>query len=362
MAYPDNIDARIAQLEAQIELDLANGLNSPVVEILEKLKNIRQSTSSTPGGSGPTAAEIGTAVNGTPITGQTLETGGAGGSGWLSSIRKIISDRLPPQGQAASSSSLPVVLPTTQVTALTPPTSVGISGTLPAFAATPTVNIGTSPAIVLAAGANSIGSISNTAFTANAGTNLNTSALALESGGNLAGINAKLPSSLGAKTGANSLSVVPASDGFAITNTGVGLPNDAVATSPTGNFSLVSLAKRDAARRDVTLINIRSTITLINDTSVVNAPGAGLQFAIRRLRVQNADNLDRSILIKGGAAVTVAGAQATIIGTGLSEVYDASNELVLPENTALVVNLSVAGSVTASIGYYVRSVATGLPV
>jgi hypothetical protein len=61
MAYPDNVDARIAQLEAQIELDLANGLNSPVVEILEKLKNIRQSTSSS--SSGPTAAEIGEAVD-----------------------------------------------------------------------------------------------------------------------------------------------------------------------------------------------------------------------------------------------------------------------------------------------------------
>jgi len=94
MAYPDNIDARIAQLEAQIELDLANGLNSPVVEILEKLKNIRQSTSSTPGGSGPTAAEIGTAVNGTPITGQTLETGGTGGTGWFSSLRLAITSRL----------------------------------------------------------------------------------------------------------------------------------------------------------------------------------------------------------------------------------------------------------------------------
>jgi hypothetical protein len=36
-----------------------------------------------------------------------------------------------------------VVLPAAQITALTPPTSVGISGTLPAFAATPTVNLGT---------------------------------------------------------------------------------------------------------------------------------------------------------------------------------------------------------------------------
>lgn len=40
----------------------------------------------------------------------------------------------------------------------------------------------------LPAGTNAIGSITNTAFIANAGTNLNTSALALESGGNLAAI------------------------------------------------------------------------------------------------------------------------------------------------------------------------------
>jgi len=59
-------------------------------------------------------------------------------------------------------------------------TSFGISGTLPAFAVNPTV--------ILGGGASAIGSISNTAFTANAGTNLNTSLLALESGGNLAAI------------------------------------------------------------------------------------------------------------------------------------------------------------------------------
>jgi hypothetical protein len=44
----------------------------------------------------------------------------------------------------------------------------------------------------LPAGTNAIGSITNTAFTANAGTNLNTSALALESGGNLATVATKM--------------------------------------------------------------------------------------------------------------------------------------------------------------------------
>jgi hypothetical protein len=46
-------------------------------------------------------------------------------------------------GQQVAGSSVPVVLPAAQITTLTPPTSVGISGTLPGFASTPTVNIGT---------------------------------------------------------------------------------------------------------------------------------------------------------------------------------------------------------------------------
>jgi hypothetical protein len=97
-----------------------------------------------------------------------------------------IDTKTPALGQALASASTPVVLPATQITALTPPTSVGISGTLPAFATTPTVNIGTAPSLTF----------TNTSFTANAGTNLNTSALALESGGNLTSINNKLPSNL----------------------------------------------------------------------------------------------------------------------------------------------------------------------
>jgi hypothetical protein len=47
-------------------------------------------------------------------------------------------------------------------------------------------NVNVAVNAALPSGGNTIGAISNTAFTANAGTNLNTSALALESGGNLA--------------------------------------------------------------------------------------------------------------------------------------------------------------------------------
>lgn len=94
-----------------------------------------------------------------------------------------IDSKTPALGQALAAASTPVVLPSAMVTDLK---AVNITGTLPAFAATPTVNIGTAPNLTF----------TNTSFTANAGTNLNTSALALESGGNLAGINTKLPSGL----------------------------------------------------------------------------------------------------------------------------------------------------------------------
>ncbi len=64
--------------------------------------------------------------------------------------------------------------------------TVSITGTLPSFATTPTFNIGTAPNFTF----------TNTRFIADAGTNLNTSLLTLESGGNLSGINSKLPSGL----------------------------------------------------------------------------------------------------------------------------------------------------------------------
>lgn len=56
-----------------------------------------------------------------------------------------IDTKTPALGQALAVGSIPVVLPAAQITALTPPTSVGLTGTLPAFTTTPTVNIGTAP-------------------------------------------------------------------------------------------------------------------------------------------------------------------------------------------------------------------------
>jgi hypothetical protein len=151
-----------------------------------------------------------------------------------------IDTKTPALGQALASGSTPVVLPSAMVTDLK---SVSLTGTLPAFASTPTFNIGTAPSLTF----------TNTSFTANAGTNLNTSALALESGGNLAGINTKLPSGLtvtatrlltdgSGVTQPVSIATLPALSITNITGT-VSLPNGAStsALQTTGNTSLASI-------------------------------------------------------------------------------------------------------------------------
>jgi hypothetical protein len=164
------------------------------------------------GGSGLASGSAGSASSG---GGGTVAQGSAGsaGSAWYmqpgtGAVFPVSAANLPLPGGAATSA-----LQSSIVAALGAPfqaggsianTSFGISGTLPAFASTPTVNVGTMPSVAIAslpalpAGSATIGAISNTTFaatqngtwsvTANAGTNLNTSSLALETGGNLAQI------------------------------------------------------------------------------------------------------------------------------------------------------------------------------
>ena len=115
-------------------------------------------------------------------------------------------------------------------------------------------------------------------ITANAGTNLNTSALALETGGNLASLNAKVPSSLTVKAASTaaaatdpalvvavspnntvpiSAAALPLPSGASTaanqstTNASLaniyadlGAPADAAASSDTGTFSIIALVKR----------------------------------------------------------------------------------------------------------------------
>ena len=145
-------------------------------------------------------AQITTLTPPAAITNYAKETGGN---------LATIATNLPAQGQALAAASMPVVLPASQITTLTPPAAITnyaqeTGGNL----ATVVTNTNKIPSKGQAAMANStpvaIASdqsavpVSGTfwqstqpvsgSVTANAGTNLNTSALALESGGNLATI------------------------------------------------------------------------------------------------------------------------------------------------------------------------------
>jgi hypothetical protein len=139
-----------------------------------------------------------------------------------------------------------------------------VSGTV-AISGTPNVAVTSLPA--LPTGANTIGAISNTAFTANAGTNLNTSALNLET--TQAAMSAKLPASLGAKTTANSLAVNIASD-QTVPVSSTTLATSALQTS--GNALLTTIAANTGAQSVDTLQT--GTITALNGNVAINAQGA----------------------------------------------------------------------------------------
>ena len=115
---------------------------------------------------------------GVPITGAAMPAGGVGHTGWLSAIWKALTGTLTVGGTVAVS-NLPGTQPVSGTVALGPGvaaigsignTAFGVSGTLPAFAATPTVNIGTAPAIALAAGGAAIGTVGVTGSVAVTGT------------------------------------------------------------------------------------------------------------------------------------------------------------------------------------------------
>ena len=78
---------------------------------------------------------VGLSKEGTPITGQTLEAGGANAEGWLSSLRKAITDRLGLLGQQTMANSTPVVIASNQ-------SAVPVSGTV-------TANVGTTGGLAL---------------------------------------------------------------------------------------------------------------------------------------------------------------------------------------------------------------------
>ena len=130
-------------------------------------------------------------------------------------------------------------------------------------------------------GSSGSGSPSST-ITANAGTNLNTSALVLETGGNLAGINAKLPTSLGTKLSSNSLSVVQA---FADTSVLYNIPS---------NINSVTILEANNNRKTVIITNDSTSILYI---TLNNSAASPSNYSIALAPLSN--NTSSFTIIKG---------------------------------------------------------------
>jgi hypothetical protein len=180
----------------------------------------------------------------------------------------------------------------------------------------PQVSIATS----LPVGSNAIGSITNTAFTANAGTNLNTSALALESGGNLATLAGTVSSS---KVNVNISSGNPTS--IAVTQS----------TSPwivagggiAGSAATGVLTVQGITSMTPILATVTGTVTANISGSISNTSFIATQSA--------AANLNATVVGTGTFAVQNTPAAPTTIYSGKTAVTTAGTRVVLTSSQAI---------------------------
>ena len=141
----------------------------------------------------------------------------------------------------------------------------------------------------------------------------------------------------------------------------LGATDDAAATSDTGTFSLISLFKRLLSRLSAPRLYVASSIITSGDNTIISAPGAGVRIVVTGIRIQNSTSTATTVLIKDGAATTLARLRTPTDGSGLSENYSLGDEIRLSEATAFVVNLSGANAHGVSVRYWLETVSTGLP-
>ena len=148
-----------------------------------------------------------------------------------------------------------------------------------------------------------------------------------------AAISNKLPSSLGVKTSAQSISIVQASD---------------------------SLHLR---RQYATRIRLGTQVTTSGDTTIIAAPTSGIRIVICEYRIQNHTSTATTILLKNGTAdASPLRIRCPNDGSGDSKEYSTGNEIRLSAATAFVTNSSAATSHGISVRYYLENATTGIPV
>ncbi len=180
--------------------------------------------------------------------------------------------------------------------------SIGTDGTVAINAALPT-------------GANTIGAISNTSFTANAGTNLNTSALNLEA--TQSAMSAKFPATLGQKAMAASMAVVLASDQASVpvaatlsaeTTKVIGTVNVAVGSNIIGK---VGIDQTTPGTTNLVALAANQSVNNAQVNGVAVSTGTGVM-GTGTQRVTIASDND-PLTVK---QATAANLNATVVGTG----------------------------------------------
>jgi hypothetical protein len=143
----------------------------------------------------------------------------------------------------------------------------------------------------------------------------------------------------------------------------LGQGTDVPAASNAGTGSLIALIKRFLVHFFSVRLIASTTLSVSGDSTVLPAPPAGQEIVITMLRCQSASATSTNVLLKRGTAdANPLRLRTTGDGTGISEVYGATEAIHCGNQVPFVVNLSGANAHQISILYYLANVATGLPV
>lgn len=174
---------------------------------------------------------------------------------------------------------------------------------------------------------------------ASAGTNLNTSALALESGGNLAAL---------------------VTDAAAIETllTTIDTDTGAIAGAVSGTEVQVDVVTTVEAPPKITAFPTGTVASsgdnTVMDISALAGYSSGDRIVITAIRIQNESSTSTTVVIKNGAT-SIARVLCETKGSGVDRQYPVGRELRLSANADLVLNLSGANSIGHSIEYFLET-------
>lgn len=118
---------------------------------------------------------------------------------------------------------------------------------------------------------------------------------------------------------------------------------------------LDALADAMAARTSAVQEFAVAAATALGDNTILAAPGAGQQYLVSKLQIQNESNTAVVVVVRWGNR-TVWRVNLFTQGAGVVLDFDAPDRMEGRDNQPLILNLSAAVSVVCSVEYYVVAV------